>query len=106
MQYNIIIIETFTEGLQIVDDYRVAAGDPFAYAGQKKQEDLEHIGEVVRRTHTDLLTAIREEQARIGRHMTDSELDEFVRRYYADEYRKDLHTIMARGVEELGEEEE
>jgi hypothetical protein len=78
-----------------VDDYRVAAGDPFAYAGQKRREDFEHIGEVVRRTHTDLLTAIREEQARIGRHMTDSELDEFARRYYADEYRQDLRRIMA-----------
>jgi hypothetical protein len=89
-----------------VDDFRVAAGDPFAYAGQKKQEDLEHIGEVVRRTHTDLLTAIREEQARIGRHMTDSELDAFARRYYAKEYSQDLRRIMAMGVEELDEEEE
>jgi hypothetical protein len=99
------VIETFTEGLQIVDDYRLAAGDPFAYAGQKKQEDLEHIGEVVRRTHTDLLTAIREEQARIGRHMTDSELDEFARRYYADEYRQELGKIMAMDVEEQNEED-
>ncbi len=88
-----------------MDDYQVAAGDPFAYAGHKRQEELEHIGEVVRRTHTDLLTAIREEQARIGRHMTDSELDEFARRYYADEYRQDLRRIMAMGVEKADEEE-
>jgi hypothetical protein len=87
-----------------LDDYRMAAGDPFAYAGQKKQEDFEHIGEVVRRTHTDLLTAIREEQARIGRHMTDSELDVFVRRYYAHEYRQGLRRITAMGVEEPDEE--
>ena len=87
-----------------MDDYRVAAGDPFAYAGQKRHEDFEHIGEVVRRTYADLLTAIREEQARIGRHMTDSELDQFARRYYADEYRQDLRRIMAMGDQEPGEE--
>ena len=78
----------------------LAAGDPFAYAGQKRHEDLEHIGEVIRRTHTDLLTAIREEQARIGRHMRDSELDKFAREYYADEYRHDLRRIIATGTEE------
>ena len=83
-----------------MDNNNVAAGDPFAYAGQKRHDDLEHIGEVVRRTHTDLLTAIREEQARIGRHMTDSELDKFAREYYADEYRHDLRRIIARGTEE------
>ncbi len=89
-----------------MDDYRAAVGDPFAYAGQKKQEDFEHIGEVVRRHYTDLLTAIREEQARSGRHMTDSELDVFARRYYADEYRRDLQRIIAMGVEELSAEED
>ena len=83
-----------------MDNIGLAAGDPFAYAGQKRHEDLEHIGEVVRRTHTDLLTAIREEQARIGRHMTDSELDKFAREYYADEYRRDLRRIIAMGTEE------
>jgi hypothetical protein len=95
---------TALRGNQTVDDYRVAAGDPFAYVGQKRHEDFEHIGEIVRRTHTDLLTAIREEQARIGRHMTDSELDEFARRYYAEEYRQDLRRSMAMGVEEPGED--
>jgi hypothetical protein len=88
-----------------LDNNGLAAGDPFAYAGQKRHEDLEHIGEVVRRTHTDLLTAIREEQARLGRHMTDSELDKFAHEYYAEEYRRDLRRIMALGVEESGEEE-
>ena len=87
-----------------MDNNNLAAGDPFAYAGQKRHEDLEHIGEVVRRTHTDLLTAIREEQARIGRHMTDSELDKFAREYYADEYRHDLRRILAMGTEEPADE--
>jgi hypothetical protein len=87
-----------------VDNNNLAAGDPFAYAGQKRHEDLEHIGEVVRRAHTDLLTAIREEQARIGRHMTDSELDKFAREHYADEYRRDLRRIIAMGIEEPADE--
>jgi hypothetical protein len=87
-----------------VDDYRVAAGDPFVAAGRRS--GMERIDEVVRRTYPDLLTAIREEQARIGRHLTDSELDKFARRYYADEYRQDLRRIMAMRVEEPGEEEE
>jgi hypothetical protein len=52
----------------VMDNNNLAAGDPFAYAGQKRHEDLEHISDVVRRTHTDLLTAIREEQERLGRH--------------------------------------
>src|SRR5918998_5957761 len=95
---------TALRGNQTVDDYRVAAGDPFAYVGQERHEDFEHIGEIVRRTHTDLLTAIREEQARIGRHMTDSELDEFAREYYADEYRRDLRRIIAMGTEEPADE--
>ena len=95
---------TALRGNQTVDDYRVAAGDPFAYAAQKRHEDFEHIGEVVRRTHTDLLTAIREEQPRIGRHMTDSELDKCAREHYADEYRHDLRRIMAMGTEEPADE--
>ena len=85
-----------------MDDYRVAAGDPFVAAGRRS--GMERIDEVVRRTYPDLLTAIREEQARIGRHMTDSELDRFAREYYADEYRQDLRRIMAMG--EASDEEE
>jgi hypothetical protein len=91
--------------MQVVEDHRVAAGDPFAYGGQKRREDFEHIGEVVRRTHADLLTAIREEQARLGRHMTDSELDKFAREYHADEYCRDLRRIIAMEPQEPDEEE-
>ncbi len=86
-----------------MDDYRVAAGDPFVSAGRRS--GMDRIDEVIRRTYPDLLTAIREEQARLGRHMTDSELDEFARRYYADEYRQELGRIMAMGIEEPDEEE-
>lgn len=82
-----------------MNDSSVAAGDPFAHAGQKRHGGFEHIGEVVRRTHTDLLTAIREEQAHLGRHMTDSELETFARRFYAEEYREDVRRAMATGGE-------
>lgn len=87
-----------------MDNGNLAAGDPFAYAGQKRHDDFEHIGEVVHRTHTDLLTAIREEQAHLGRHMSNSELEIFAREYYAEEYRQDLRRIMAMGGEEPSEE--
>jgi hypothetical protein len=85
-----------------VENSSLAAGDPFAHAGQKIHGGFEHIGEVVRRTHTDLLTAIREEQARMGRHMTDSELDGFARGFYAEEYHRDLRRVLA-GEEERDE---
>ena len=86
-----------------MDNSNLAAGDPFVYAAQRRQADLEHGGEGVSRTHTDLLRAIREEQARLGRRMTDSELDKFARESHAEEYRRDLRKIMAMGVEEPDE---
>jgi hypothetical protein len=88
-----------------LENSNLAAGDPFVHAAQKRQAELEHIGEVVSRTHADLLSAIREEQAQLGRQMTDSELDKFAREYHAEEYRRDLRRIMAMGVEELDEDE-
>lgn len=88
-----------------MENHNVAAGDPFAYAGRERHSGFEHIGEVVRRTHSDLLTAIREEQARVGRHMTDSELDAFARSFYAEEYRQDLRRISATGAEDPLEDE-
>jgi hypothetical protein len=94
-----------TTGERIVENHNVAAGDPFAYAGRERHGGFEHIGEVVRRTHTDLLTAIREEQAGLGRHMTDSELDAFARSFYAEEYRQDLRRAMANGAGEPEEDE-
>ncbi len=84
----------------------VAAGDPFAYAGQKKYGGLERVDGVVRRTYPELLAAMRDEQVKLGRHMTNSELDTFARRFYAEEYRQELRRIMARGVEEPEADEE
>ena len=67
------------------------AGDPFYAAGEK------------RRAHTDLLTAIREEQANRSRHLTDSGLERFARHFYAPEYRTYLRRIIAVGCDEPGE---
>ena len=84
-----------------MDNNSVAAGDPFAHAGHKKRyQDLEGVDAVVRRTYTELLAAMHEEEVKLGRHMTNSELDTFARRFYAEEYRQDLRRIMAMGVEE------
>ena len=83
-----------------MDNNSAAAGDPFAHAGHKKRyQDLEGVDSVVRRTYPELLAAMYEE-VKLGRHMSNSELDTFARRFYAEEYRQDLRRIMAMGVEE------
>jgi hypothetical protein len=90
-----------------MDNNSVAAGDPFAHAGYKKRhQDLERIDGVVRCTYPELLAAMREEEAKLRRHMTDSELDTFARRVFAEEYSQDLRRIMALGVEEPDADEE
>ncbi len=89
-----------------MDNNRLVAGDPFAYAGHKKYQDLERVDGVVRRTYPELLAAMQREQVKLGRHMTNSELDAFARRFYAEEYRRDLRRIMAMGVEEPDVNEE
>jgi hypothetical protein len=89
-----------------MDNNSVAAGDPFTYAGHKKYQGLERIDGVVRRTYPELLAAMHKEQVKLGRHMTNSELDTFARRFYAEEYRQDLRRIMAMGVEEPNVDEE
>ena len=89
-----------------MDNNSVAAGDPFAYAGHKKYQDLERVDGVVRRTYPELLEAMREEQVKLGRHRTNSEVDTFARRFYAEEYRQDLRRIMAMGVEEPDADED
>jgi hypothetical protein len=84
-----------------MDNNSAAAGDPFAHAGHKKRyQDLEGVDAVVRRTYPELLAAMHEEEVKLGRHITNSELDTFARGFYAEEYRQDLMRIMAMGVEE------
>ncbi len=87
-----------------MDDYRVAAGDPFVAAG--RSSSLESIREIVRRTYPELIEAIRDEETRLGRPMTMGEIDAFARGYHAEEYRLDLRRLTVWGVEEPDEEEE
>ena len=84
-----------------MDNNSVAAGDPFAHTGHKKSyQDLVGVDAVVRRTYPQLLAAMREEEVKLGRHMTNSELDTFARRFYAEEYRQDLRRGISSGLED------
>jgi hypothetical protein len=88
----------------MVDDHRVAAGDPFVAAG--RFSSLESIREIVRRTYPQLVEAMRDEETRLGRPMTMGEIDAFARGYHAEEYRLEVRRLMAWGVEEPYEEED
>jgi hypothetical protein len=93
--------------MQAVENNSVAAGDPFAFAGHKKKhQDLERVDGVMRRTYPELLAAMHEEEVKLGQHLANSELDTFARRFYAEEYRQDLRSLMAMGVEEPDTESE
>jgi hypothetical protein len=85
-----------------VDDYRVAAGDPFMAAG--RSSSLESIREIVRRSYPELIEAIKDEETLMGRPMNMGEIDAFARGYHAEEYRLDLRRLMSWGVEEPDEE--
>jgi hypothetical protein len=89
-------------GDKIVENFGVAAGDPFFAAGRRKE--LEHIGKVVRRTYPELMAAVREEEERLGRPMLPSEAEEHARAFFAPKYREDLRAIPAKAWEELHEE--
>ena len=85
-----------------MDDYRVAAGDPFMAAG--RSSSLESIREIVRRSYPELIEAIKDEETLMGRPMNMGEIDAFARGYHAEEYRLDLRRLMSWGVEEPDEE--
>ena len=67
---------------------------------QEELPDLVGVDAVVRRTYPELLAAMREEEVKLGRHMTNSELDTFARRFYAEEYRQDLRRGISSGLED------
>jgi hypothetical protein len=67
------------------DHPEVCAGDPFFAAG--------------RRTHGECVEAMRQEEARLGRKMTDREREGFARGFHAPEYRAEIRRLMAFGVE-------
>jgi hypothetical protein len=84
------------------DNFGVAAGDPFFAAGRRSE--LEHVAKVVRRTYPELMAAVREEEARLGRPMLPSEAEEHARAFFAPQYREDLHAISEKAWQKLHEE--
>jgi hypothetical protein len=69
-----------------VDEVRIpVAGDPF-YAAS-------------RRTHEECIGAMHEEEARLGRKLSDGEREGFARGFHAPEYRTELRRLAALGVE-------
>jgi hypothetical protein len=97
-----VVAKTARGGDVIVDNFGVAAGDPFLAAGRRSE--LEHVAKVVRRTYPELMAAVREEEARLGRPMLPSEAEEHSRAFFAPQYREDLRAIPDKAWEELHEE--
>ncbi len=85
-----------------MDNFGVAAGDPFFAAGRRSE--LEHVAKVVRRTYPELMAAVREEEARLGRPMLPSEAEEHSRAFFAPQYREDLRAIPDEAWNALHEE--
>jgi len=102
MRYDKRVSKKFCGGDEIVDNFGVAAGDPFFAAGRRSE--LEHIGKVVRRTYPELMAAVREEEARLGRPMLPSEAEEHARAFFAPQYREDLRAISDEAWDALHEE--
>src|SRR5918994_7884271 len=102
MRYNQRVGRATRRGDEIVDNFGVASGDPFFAAGRRSQ--LEHVAKVVRRTYPELMAAVREEEARLGRPMLPSEAEEHSRAFFAPHYREDLRVISYKAWEEVHEE--
>jgi hypothetical protein len=102
MRYSKRVAKMALRRDKIVDNFGVASGDPFFAAG--RSSELEHIGKVVRRTYPELMAAVREEEARLGRPMLPSEVEEHARAFFAPQYREDLRAISDEAWAALHEE--
>jgi hypothetical protein len=102
IRYNQIVGRATRRGDEIVDNFGVASGDPFFAAG--RSSELEHIGKVLRCTYPELIAAVREEEAQLGRPMLPSEVEEHARAFFAPQYREDLRAISYKAWEDLHEE--
>jgi hypothetical protein len=80
-----------------VDDVRVhratLAGDPFAHAGEERRQLRRE-----RRTESELIEAIREDEERLGRPMTHGERLGFARGFYGPEYVAEVRLLAAEGL--------
>jgi hypothetical protein len=73
-----------------VDKVRIPlAGDGFYAAGFTK----------LRRTHEECIVAMRAEEARLGRKMTNREREAFAIGFHAPEYRAEISRLVAWGIQ-------
>src|SRR5215210_3304570 len=75
------------------------AGDPFAHAGVERRQLRRE-----RRTEAELIEAIREDEAKLGRPMTHNERVGFARGFFGREYGTEIRLRPAQGV--LDDEDE
>lgn len=84
-------------------DPRTLAGDPIAYAAEMRRVRQS------RRSYLEEIEAIHEEEARLGRPMSQREREAFVRGFHSQEYVNDVElalwmNILAREADEDGQE--
>jgi len=77
---------------QRADHPETRAGDPFYAAGMR------------RRTHAECIAAMRAEEERLGRKLTDRERQAFAYGFHAPEYRAEISRLTVLGVEPLEED--
>jgi hypothetical protein len=73
-------------------DPRTLAGDPFAFAAERRQLSRE------RRTAAELVEAIREDEEKLGRPMTHNERVGFARGFFGPEYVAEVQQLAAEGL--------
>jgi hypothetical protein len=69
------------------------AGDPFAHAGRERQQLRRE-----RRTESELIAAIREDEERLGRPMTHGERVGFAKGFYGPEYVAEVRLLAVEGL--------
>jgi hypothetical protein len=74
-------------------DPRTRAGDPFVHAGEERRQLRRE-----RRTEQELIEAIREDEARLGRSMTPGERLGFAKGFFGVEYVAEVRLLAAEGL--------
>jgi hypothetical protein len=87
-------------------DPRTRAGDPFAYTGGKIPKGrLPSSKSPGSSTHEECVEAMHEEEARLGRPMSQREREAFARGFHAPSYRAEIGSLMASGLLDDAEDE-
>ena len=74
-------------------DRATRAGDPFAHAGEERRQLRRE-----RRTEAELIEAIREDEAKLGRPMTHGERVGFAKGFFGPEYVAEIRLLAAEGL--------